>query len=265
MTALSIIQSDNEDRSAEKRSNILLEKATKAAAATDNHLTTLLRYDYDVANGIKNAVKEHKITDIVLGLRKEGQISDTFLGNLTDRVLSKCATTTFVYRPSQPFSTLKRTIVIIPFHAEREIGFPYWLVRIWNIGKNTGNKMVFYASSSVITILKEVQAKHSIDATFTEFDNWDDFLIISRDIKDNDALMIIMSRKNYPSYTKSMTLMPTYLNKYFFQNNCILVYPMQMGIGEQELGAFKSIPHVEPFESLDDMGKVLGKLFKKNK
>ncbi|MCR9011667.1 cation:proton antiporter [Gabonibacter chumensis] len=265
LTALSIIQSDNADSSAEKRSNLLLEKATKTAAATDNLLTTLLRYDYDVANGIKNAVKEHKITDIVLGLRKEGQISDTFLGNLTDRVLSKCATTTFVYRPSQPFSTLKRCIVVIPFHAEREIGFPYWLVRIWNIGKNTGNKMVFYASSSVLSVLKETHAKHPIDAIFNEFDNWDDFLIISRDIRDNDALMIVMSRKNYPSYAKNMTQVPTYLNKYFFQNNCILVYPMQMGVGEQEVGVFKSIPHAEPFENLEDMGKVLGKLFKKNK
>ena len=242
-----------------------MEKATKTAAATDNLLTTLLRYDYDVANGIKNAVKEHKITDIVLGLRKEGQISDTFLGNLTDRVLSKCATTTLVYRPSQPFSTLKRCIVVIPFHAEREIGFPYWLVRIWNIGKNTGNKMVFYASSSVLSVLKETHAKHPIDAIFNEFDNWDDFLIISRDIRDNDALMIVMSRKNYPSYAKNMTQVPTYLNKYFFQNNCILVYPMQMGVGEQEVGVFKSIPHAEPFENLEDMGKVLGKLFKKNK
>lgn len=90
-------------------------------------------------------------------------------------------------------------------------------------------------------------------------------MIISRDIRDNDALMIVMSRKNYPSYAKNMTQVPTYLNKYFFQNNCILVYPMQMGVGEQEVGVFKSIPHAEPFENLEDMGKVLGKLFKKNK
>lgn len=66
------------------------------------------------------ATKEHKITDIVLGLRKEGVISDTFLGNLTDRVLSKCATTTLVYRPAQPLSTIKRYIVVVPFRAERE-------------------------------------------------------------------------------------------------------------------------------------------------
>ena len=157
-----------------------MEKATKAAAATDNQLVTSLRYDDDVVNGIKNATKEHKITDIVLGLRKEGEISDTFLGNLTDRVLSKCATTTLVYRPSQPLSTIKRYIVVVPPRAEREIGFPYWVIRIWNIAKNSSSKIIFYADASVLSVLQEVNAKHAVEVEFNEFADWDDFLIISR-------------------------------------------------------------------------------------
>ena len=100
---------------------------------------------------------------------------------------------------------------------------------------------------------------------FNEFNNWDDFLIISRDIKENDALMIVMSRRNYPSYLKNMTMIPTYLNKYFCKNSCILVYPMQIGIGEQELGALKSIPHADSHDSLDDLADVLRGLFKRNK
>ena len=147
MTALNVIQADEGDSMAEKKANLLLEKATKAAAATDNELVTSLRYDEDIVNGIKNATKEHKITDIVLGLRKEGVISDTFLGNLTDRVLSKCATTTLVYRPAQPLSTIKRYVVVVPFRAEREIGFPYWVIRVWNMAKNSNSKIVFYCST----------------------------------------------------------------------------------------------------------------------
>lgn len=265
MTALNVIKADVGDHMAEKRANMLLEKATKAAAATDNKLVTSLRYDDDVVNGIKNATKENKITDIVLGLRKEGEISDTFLGNLTDRVLSKCATTTLVYRPSQPLSTVKRYIVVVPARAEREIGFPYWVIRVWNIAKNSSSKIIFYADEAVLSVLREVNAKHSIEVEFNEFTDWDDFLIISRDVKDNDALMIVMSRRNYPSYLRNMTLIPTYLNKYFNKHSCILVYPMQIGIGEQELGALKSIPHADSHDSLDDLTGVLRSLFKRNK
>lgn len=265
MTALNVIKADAGDPTAEKRANMLLEKATKAAAATDNKLVTSLRYDDDVVNGIKNATKEHKITDIVLGLRKEGEISDTFLGNLTDRVLSKCATTTLVYRPSQPLSTIKRYIVVVPSRAEREIGFPYWVIRIWNIAKNSSSKIIFYADESVLSVLREINAKHPIEIEFNEFTNWDDFLIISRDVKENDALMIVMSRRTYPSYVKNMTMIPTYLNKYFNKHSCILIYPMQIGIGEQELGALKSIPHADSRDSLDDLADVLRSLFKRNK
>ena len=116
-----------------------------------------------------------------------------------------------------------------------------------------------------MNVLQDIQAKHHIEVEFNEFNNWDDFLIISRDVKENDALMIVMSRRNYPSYLKNMTMIPTYLNKYFCKNSCILVYPMQIGIGEQELGALKSIPHADSHDSLDDLADVLRGLFKRNK
>lgn len=265
MMALSIIKSDNTDASAEKRSQVLLEKAAKVAAASDNVIHPLLRYDLNIVNGIKNVVKEHKITDIVLGLRKEKYISDDFLGDLTEGVLAKCPTTTIAYRPVQPLSTVKRYVVIIPLGAELEIGFPYWLVRIWNLCKNSGSKIVFYASPEVIAILRDVQKKYTVNAEFHEFVDWEDFLIISRNIQDNDALTIIMSRRNYPSYSKQMVLIPTYINKYFQKNSCILIYPIQMGVGDEESGTFKSISMIDNFDGVEGLGKVISRLFKRNK
>lgn len=264
MMALSIIKSDTNDLSAEKRSQQLLEKAAKTAAATDTLVHSLMRYDINIVNGIKNVVKEHKITDIVLGLRKEANISNTFLGELAEGVLAKCATTTFVYRPVQPLATVKRYIMLIPANAEKEIGFPYWLVRVWNLARNSGSKIVFYGNRAVLSILEEVRAKHNINAEFTEFTDWDDFLIVSRDIHDDDALVVVMSRRNCPSYSRQMALIPTYMNKYFQSSNCVLVYPVQLGIGEEEMGSFRSISLLDHFEG-EDLGSVLGRLFKKNR
>ncbi|MCC8174170.1 MAG: hypothetical protein LIO65_07335 [Odoribacter sp.] len=210
-------------------------------------------------------MKELKLTDIVLGLKKQGEISPTFLGNLIDKVLSKCATTTFIYRPSQPLSTISRYIVIIPPNAEKEIGFPYWLVRLWNISKNSGDKMVFYANSIMIGILNEIQKKQSIDLEFHEFSDWDDFLIISRDIKENDALIIVASRKNYPSYTRNMLSLPSYLNKYFSDTSYILIFPIQIGIGEQEVGTLKNIPNRDVNEGFEELVNIMTRLFRKSK
>ena len=264
MMALSIIKSDSNDASAEKRSQQLLEKAAKTAAATDNMLHSLMRYDINVVNGIKNVVKEHKITDIVLGLRNESAISNTFLGELAEGVLAKCATTTLVYRPVQPLATVKRYIMLIPTDAEKEVGFPYWLVRVWNLARNSGSKILFYGNRTVLSILQEVKAKHNVNAEFIEFTDWDDFLIISRDIHDDDALVVIMSRRNCPSYSRQMALIPTYMNKYFQTNNCVLVYPVQLGIGEDEMSSFRTLSMINHPEG-QDLGSVLGRLFKRNK
>ena len=223
-----------------------------------------MRYDINVVNGIKNVVKEHKITDIVLGLRKESAISNTFLGELAEGVLAKCATTTLVYRPVQPLATVKRYIMLIPADAEKEVGFPYWLVRVWNLARNSGSKILFYGNRTVLSILQEVKAKHNVNAEFIEFTDWDDFLIISRDIHDDDALVVVMSRRNCPSYSRQMALIPTYMNKYFQTNNCVLVYPVQLGIGEDEMSSFRTLSMINHPEG-QDLGSVLGRLFKRNK
>lgn len=264
MTAVSIIKSDGGDASAEKRSQMLLEKAVKAASATDNVLHTLMRYDLNIVNGIRNVAKENKITDIVLGLRSEREISDTFLGKLVDGVLSKCPTTTIAYRPVQPLSTIRRYLVVIPPNAEREVGFPYWLVRVWNVCKHSGCKVKFYSTPAILSILKGVHVKYTIEADFHDFVDWEDFLIIARDIKQDDGLMIVMSRRNYVSYCKQMTIIPDYLNRYFHMNNCMLVYPVQMGVGEDESGTFKSISLFDNYDE-EGLGMVISRLFNRNR
>lgn len=264
MVAVSIIKSDNTDRSAEKVSELLLEKAAKVAAATEHHVEPVLRYDLNIVNGIRNVVKEHKITDIVLGLRTQQDISDTFLGKLTEEVVSKCATTTMAYRPMQPMSTVKRYVVVIPENAEKEVGFPYWLISVWNMGKNLGTKFVFYGHSHVLDILRMVHAKHAINAEFKEFTDWGKFVEVSREMQDNDALMLVMSRPACPSYSRHMEYVPTYINKYFNTINCILIYPVQLGVGE-EISTFRSISMINHIEGIDGLVQVLGKLFRKNK
>lgn len=264
MVGVSIVKSDNTDPAAEKACRMLLDNAVKVAAATDHRLEPVLRYDLNIVNGIRNVAKEHRITDIVIGLRTQKDISDTFLGKLTEEVLSKCATTTLAYRPMQPMSTIKRYMLIIPEGAEKEVGFPYWLISIWNIGKNIGTKMVFHGHQNVLSILKDVHAKHTINAEFREFTNWEHFAEIGREIKENDALIIVMSRSGYPSYSRHMAYVPTYLNKYFNTVNCILIYPLQLGM-EDDMSTFRSISMVNYLDGIDGLGKVIRQLFKKNK
>ncbi|MDP2089460.1 MAG: cation:proton antiporter [Flavobacteriaceae bacterium] len=261
--ALSIIDNSNSDSAEIKRANKILEKAVITASATDNHLHRLLRYDLNIINGITSVVKEQKITDLIMGLHQKKEVLESFFGSLVEGIITKCDTTTLIYKPSQPLATIKRHLIIVPERAEKEIGFPFWLIKVWNIARNTGAKLVFYAPEKTLNYIKDINAKHPVEADFFLFSDWNDFLIISRDVKKNDNLIVVLSRKDHPSYNGNMAKIPDYLNKYFQTNNFILIYPMQTGVTENLNADLKNPSILEPLEKLDDIGKTIANLFKR--
>lgn len=267
LIALNIIPTDTGDAAKERAAKKVLEKASVSASATDNNVTELIRYDSDIANGITNVVKENKVSDIILGLHNQKGITDSFLGKLTEGVLSRCNATTFIYKNKQPLNTVKRYLVIIPENAEKEIGFPFWLLRVWNIGRNTGAKLVFYGSENSLSLIRQANQTHAIDVEFVEFSDWEDFLILSRDCKEDDALIIVMSRKNEISYNHEMRKIPKYLNLYFSGMNHVLVYPMQDGPDHATFSNFQGSkifnPLLNNLERFDDVGKTIAELFKR--
>jgi Kef-type K+ transport system membrane component KefB len=261
--ALKILNHNSSEPGAEKQAKKLLEKAAITASSTDIHLTELLRYDLNVVNGITSVIKEHRITDLVLGLHVKKGISESFLGNLTEGILAKSNINTLVYKPAQPISTIKRHFIVMPENAEKEAGFPFWLLKIWNISRNSGAKLLFYGTENTLGLVRDIHSKHPIEAEFTVFDDWDDFLILSRDIKTDDNLVVILSRKNQISYHTNMTNVPKYLNKYFRENSFILVFPMQVNEGQIKKAGLNYPSLLEPIEKLDEIGKTIAGLFKR--
>ena len=219
--ALKVIDNHHSDEKALKQSRRVLQTAVNTAAATDTRMKDLLRYDLSVSNAIASVVKEQEITDLVVGLHKEKDIPAAFLGHIVESVLAESSVSTFIYKPAQPISTVRRHLIIIPELAEKEIGFNQIIFRLRNVTQNTGAATVFYGSEATLNALKKLLAKKSGEASYIEFNDWDDFLIVFRDIKPDDTMWIILSRKEGLSYAPAMARIPKYLNKYFQANSFV--------------------------------------------
>ena len=230
--ALKVIDNHHSDEKALKQSRRVLQTAVNTAAATDTRMKDLLRYDLSVSNAIASVVKEREITDLVVGLHKEKDIPAAFLGHIVESVLAESSVSTFIYKPAQPISTVRRHLIIIPELAEKEIGFNQIIFRLRNVTQNTGAATVLYGSEATLNALKKLLAKKSGEASYIEFNDWDDFLIVFRDIKPDDTMWIILSRKEGLSYAPAMARIPKYLNKYFQANSFVLAYPVQAGMNE---------------------------------
>lgn len=252
--ALNIIKSTEATSETEKASEKLLEEAVMLGAGADTAIQPLQRYDMNVLNGILGVVKKYAITDIVMGLHVKQQISESFLGNLVEGVLNKCQSTLFVYKAIQPLGTIKRRLVIIPPNADREVGFSLWLSKIWNLGRNSGGKLSFYAANEILDTLRYVHKIHPIDAEFNEFSDWREFVKLAKEVGKNDGLVIVMSRQRKISYDPVMRNIPDYINKHFKDTNFMLLYPVQSTSVEDYHNDMTNASLITPVRNQDGFG-----------
>lgn len=260
--ALNVINNQDSDPDADKKSQKILDKAQKTAASADMQLCTLSRYDVNVPNAIMSVIRENKVTDLVLGLHEKEEFSESFLGNTTERILANSNVSTYIYRAVQPIATVKRHIVVIPENAEAELGFPLWVIKIWNLALNTGSKLVFYGTRRTLGILQDVYKDHPIQAEFRTFDDWDDFLIVTRDVQPDDNLVVVMSRTGQASFHNGMKKMPNYMAKYFSAYNVTLIYPVQAMTDENENTDLMNASLLPNINKLEGVGKAISKTLK---
>lgn len=266
LQALNIIKNEGINLAeAEKKARKILESAKIIASATDLNMKTTLRYDLDLVHGVTNVIREENTTDLILGLHLKKGISDSFLGNLTQGILSKSNITTFIYNPQQPIATISRHIVIIPEQAEYESGFSFWLSKVWNLALNTGAKIVFYASRQTISLIKNIDSKHPIESEYKTLTNWDNLPSILDELRNDDNLVIVLSRKDLLSYRESMDDIPNYLNRYHQGRNFLLIYPSQSEFMTDGKVDLTNPSLLKTIEQIDVIGKTIAGIFRKEK
>lgn len=254
--ALNVINEDKNESSV-KNAEKLLHQAADTAAAADVKLQALKRYDNDVINGVNNVIKEQKITDLIIGLEDEKGFSPSFVYNLYNGYLQNDDVNVLVYHAAQPLSTIKKYAVMIPENAHKEAGFFHALLRVWNIARNSGATVAFYAPENIIDILQKIIKKANIEAEFIIMSTWQDGERTATQLKDDEALIIFMAKRGMQSYIPRMRLIPELLNRYLNDNNYLLIFPFS----EYD----KNSPEIRSVGNHGDfmeIGNVIQKIFK---
>lgn len=254
--ALNVINEDKNESSV-KNAEKLLHQAADTAAAADVKLQALKRYDNDVINGVNNVIKEQKITDLIIGLEDEKGFSPSFVYNLYNGYLQNDDVNVLVYHAAQPLSTIKQYAVMIPENAHKEAGFFHSLLRVWNIARNSGATIVFYAPENILDILQKIIKKANIEAEFIIMNTWQDGEKTAAQLKADEALIIFMAKRGMQSYIPRMRLIPELLNRNLNDNNYLLIFPFS----EYD----KNSPEIRSVGNHGDfveIGNVIQKIFK---
>lgn len=233
------VRSDN-SAAARSLGEQALHAARETAAAAEVDLTTLDRFDLNVATGILNAINERDITEIILGLHRRQTFIDSFFGAKVEQLLRATNKMVIITRMLQPINTIARLVVYVPPKAQYESGFTRWVRGLARLARQLGCRVIFCAPDSVQPLIRGViyQENYGIRCEFRTADSWDDFIPLVARVRPDDLLTIIGARPSSVSFNSSMVELPGFLQRYLSGNNIIVVYPEQFGEQSAPLMSF---------------------------
>ena len=63
-------------------------------------------------------------------------------------------------------------------------------------------------------------------------ESWDDILLLANVVLDDDLFIVVSARPTSVSFNSEADNIPSFLSKYFANNNLIVLYPEQFGTAE---------------------------------
>lgn len=143
-----------------------------------------------------------------------------------------------VYHPAQPINTVSRLLVAVPRYAEKEHDFISCFGLVRRLSSQIGAKVVFFTNVETQRALQSFCRRKGkyLRASYREMEDWEDALMIAKQMQPDDMIVLINARPSTPSYNPLFDQVPDMLQRFFSDHSYMLVYP------EQETGA--AIPDI---------------------
>lgn len=219
----------NDDRHQVEMGRNAMQGALRVADEMEVPAEGVERFDLNIVSGISNMAREKNVTEIMIGLHRRASVVDTFYGSLIDRLLRECDRMVIMSRCFIPVDTVERLVIVAPRGAEFETGFRMWVTRLIMLAFNIEARIVFLAYEATENKIHSVADEMSVDVDvrYERMNSWDDFILLSGSVVDDDLLVVIGSRKGSISYSSDLEQMPSFLQRHFSRTNLVVIYPRQ--------------------------------------
>ncbi|MFP5471878.1 MAG: cation:proton antiporter, partial [Bacteroidia bacterium] len=266
ISILSIVPNDEEAEMNIIKSRNKLEEYVKQASATEIKANIITAIDHNISSGIARTSREIMADIIIIEWQNKTNFFDKLMGDKIETIINKVDKTILICDFKTPLISSKRIVLISPPLSEKENGFDLWLKKVTKLSKELSIPMVHYGDSKTqenITSRMKVSG-YTTPIEFKAFNDWEDFLILSREINADDLIVFISSRKGSVSYINVLEAIPVKLNKFFERNNKVLVYPQQYESAEFD-NDFEDISSGTITKGIESISKQIQGLFRKNK
>ena len=143
-----------------------------------------------------------------------------------------------IYHPSQPLNTITRMLVAVPRYAEKEHDFISCFGLIRRLSSQIGARVIFYTNDETQRVLQTFCRRKGkfLRAGYREMNNWEEVLMLAKQMRPDDMIVLINARPSTPSYNPLFDQVPNMMTNFFADHSYMIVYP------EQETGS--AIPDI---------------------
>jgi len=227
VSILTVVPNDEEAELNIAQTKNKLDEYVKQATAAETDVEITSTIDEDVANGIYRKSRELIANLIILGWPISTHESTDIMGGKMGEILQKTTKTTFICDVIKPWETHQRMFVAATPQSEKAEGFQLWVKKLIKLSEELSIPIIMNCTpksqKAIEMLIKALRIKASLE--FRHFMNWDDFLILSKDMLNDDIFVLISAKKGTKNYQRNLHVIPNKLNKYFTEYTKILVYP----------------------------------------
>lgn len=267
VTLLSVVPNNDEAEFNVIRYKKALEQYVIQGSAAEVPINIIATIDHNPASGIVRISKEIMADMVIIEWPTKTSFFDKLFGEKADAIINNINKNLFVCRFVKPLIDKNRLIFICPPFSEKEFGFIQSVQKISRLSQELSMPVLLISeertSHSVNQILQKLKLNPKI--IYKTFSDWEDCLILSREIETNDLIIFNSARKGAVSYLPIFEKILQKFEKYFVQNNMIIVYSQQQpsNILLDPYDDFTSEPLTKSIETIEQIGKSLSTIFKK--
>ena len=269
VSVLTVVSNDEEAEVNILKNRNKLEEFVKQAAASETKVNIITTIDHNAASGISRISREIMADIIILEWPRQTGFIDKLIGEKIDSILNNTDKSLFISYFKKPIVLNKRILVAVPPFAEYENGFGLWLTKIAILAQELSISVQIYSNASTMKSIERFskQAKLTAPISYHTFIDWDDFLVLSRNINEDDLLVLVSARKGATSYMGALDKIPAKLDKYFASNNRLIIYPQQYNSDAmiEQYNDFSAEPLNKSIEAVQKISKGIGTIFKGKK
>lgn len=228
ISVLSIIDYDDEAEINIIKEKRRLETVINDAAAVETRVNYISTIDHNTGSGIARTSREIMANLIIMPWPSNQTIVDKFMGEKIESIVNYTDKTLFVCSIKEQMIFYKKIVLALPPFAEKENGFKQCMNKIFLLAKNLNLKLTCFCNKATMDEIYEFDnyLGYRINIEHKEFSEWEDFLVICRDVNEKDLFITVTARKGSVSYTTILDSIPSKLEKHFPMNK-VLIYPQQ--------------------------------------